>query len=209
MTVSVHPRDSAAHPLRSPRLVSRSRSSCGARSCARPGPAPAAAVIGRLCNGVVVPLAPQTETIIEYLHRLTSGAAMLLALGLVVGSRLAFPAGHRARTWAAAAFGVMLLEAALGAGLVLLRARREQQSAARAAYIGLHLANTMLLTGVDDRHDLVGEAAGRASASAGAIARIGVLDGRCWSSSPRPAPRSRWATRCFPPDRSARACRPI
>ena len=101
-----------------------------------------------LCNGVAVPLAPQTKTIIEYLHRLTSGAAMLLALGLAVGSRLAFPSGHRARTWAAAAFGVMLIEAALGAGLVLFGLVENNQSAARAAYIGLHLANTMLLTGV-------------------------------------------------------------
>jgi len=101
-----------------------------------------------LCNGVAVPLAPRTATIIEYLHRLTSGAAMLLALGLVVGSRLAFPPGHRARVWAAASFGVMLIEAGLGAGIVLLRLVENNQSAARAAYIALHLANTMLLTGV-------------------------------------------------------------
>ena len=101
-----------------------------------------------LCNGVVMPLAPRTATVIEYLHRLTSGAAMLLSVGLVIGSRMAFPAGHRVRTWALAAFGVMLLEAALGAGLVLLGLVENNQSATRAAYIALHLCNTMLLTGV-------------------------------------------------------------
>lgn len=101
-----------------------------------------------LCNGVAVPLAPRTATVIEYLHRLTSGAAMLLSIGLVIGSRLAFPAGHRVRTWAVAALGVMLLEAALGAGLVLLGLVEQNQSATRAAYIALHLCNTMLLTAV-------------------------------------------------------------
>jgi cytochrome c oxidase assembly protein subunit 15 len=101
-----------------------------------------------LCNGVVVQLAPRTETVIEYLHRLTSGAAMLLSVGLVIGSRLAFPVGHRARAWALAAFGVMLLEAALGAGLVLFGLVDNNQSGERAAYIALHLCNTMLLTGV-------------------------------------------------------------
>jgi cytochrome c oxidase assembly protein subunit 15 len=101
-----------------------------------------------LCNGVVMPLAPRTATVIEYLHRLTSGAAMLLSVGLVIGARMAFPAGHRVRTWSLAALGVMLLEAALGAGLVLFGLVENNQSPARAAYIALHLCNTMLLTGV-------------------------------------------------------------
>jgi len=101
-----------------------------------------------LCNGVVVPLEPQTKTVIEFVHRLTSGVAMLLSLGLVIASRRAFPAGHRARTWALAGFGVMLIEAALGAGLVLFGLVENDQSATRAAYIALHLTNTMLLTGV-------------------------------------------------------------
>jgi len=101
-----------------------------------------------MCNGVVVPLEPRTATVIEYVHRLTSGAAMILALALMIGARRAFPAGHRARTWAAASFGVMMVEAALGAGLVLLGLVENDQSATRAVYIALHLSNTMLLTGV-------------------------------------------------------------
>ena len=101
-----------------------------------------------LCDGVVVPLEPGVKTVIEFTHRLTSGAAMILSLALVIGSRRAFPAGHRVRTWAAVAFGVMMIEAALGAGLVLLGLVENNQSATRVAYIMLHLANTMLLTGV-------------------------------------------------------------
>ena len=101
-----------------------------------------------LCNGVVMPLEPGIKTVIEFVHRLTSGAAMLLSLGLVFASRRAFPAGHRVRAWALAGFGLMLVEAALGAGLVLFGLVENNQSAARAAYIALHLGNTMLLTGV-------------------------------------------------------------
>jgi len=100
-----------------------------------------------LCNGVAVPLAPGTATVIEYVHRLTSGVAMLLALGLVVAARRAFPPGHRARVWAAWTLVFMLIEAAVGAGLVLLGLVEDNASALRAAYISVHLTNTMLLLG--------------------------------------------------------------
>lgn len=99
-----------------------------------------------LCNGLVVPLEPSTKTIIEFTHRLTSGVVMLLSLGLVVASRRVFPAGHRARAWAVAAFVFMLIEAAIGAGLVLLGLVEDNASLARAVYIAAHLTNTMMLT---------------------------------------------------------------
>jgi heme A synthase len=100
-----------------------------------------------LCNGTIMPLAPRAETIIEFTHRLTSGVAMVLSLGMVVFSRRVFPAEHRARVWAAWAFVFMLIEAAIGAGLVLLGLVEDNASAARAAYIAAHLTNTMLLVG--------------------------------------------------------------
>jgi len=100
-----------------------------------------------LCNGVAVPLTPTTSTVIEYVHRLTSGLAMLLSLGLIVGSRRVFPAGHRARTWAVITFAFMLVEAAVGAGLVLLGLVEDNASAMRAGYVAVHLVNTMLLVG--------------------------------------------------------------
>src|SRR6478736_3324846 len=73
-----------------------------------------------LCNGVVVPVAPAAKTIIEFIHRLSSGIAMLLSFGLMIAARLVFPRGHRARVWAVASFVFMVVEAAVGAGLVLL-----------------------------------------------------------------------------------------
>jgi len=100
-----------------------------------------------LCDGVVVPLAPRTSTLIEYTHRLTSGVVMLLSLAMVVLARRVFPPAHRARTWAGWAFAFMLIEAAIGAGLVLLGLVEDNASALRAAYISLHLTNTMLLLG--------------------------------------------------------------
>src|SRR3990172_7385362 len=63
-----------------------------------------------LCNGQVVPLAPATSTVIEFVHRLTSGLAMILSLVLLVWARPNFPAGHRARAWALASFVFMLIE---------------------------------------------------------------------------------------------------
>jgi len=100
-----------------------------------------------LCNGVVVPLAPSVSTTIEYVHRVTSGLAMIFAVGLVVGAVRAFPRGHRARAWAVATLIFMLVEAGIGAGLVLLGLVEDNASAMRAGYITVHLVNTMLLVG--------------------------------------------------------------
>jgi len=100
-----------------------------------------------LCNGVVVPVAPAAKTIIEFVHRLSSGVAMVLSLGLMIAARRVFPPGHRARVWAAASFVFMVIEAAVGAGLVLLGLVENNASALRAAYIAVHLTNTMLLVG--------------------------------------------------------------
>src|SRR5262245_11051203 len=98
-----------------------------------------------LCNGLVVPPAPATATIIEYTHRLTSGAAMILAVVLAVWARRLFPAGDRARTWALWFLNFMLIEPAIGAGIVVLGLVEGNASALRAGYIALHLTNTMFL----------------------------------------------------------------
>jgi len=98
-----------------------------------------------LCNGDVVPLAPTVSTIIEFVHRVTSGLVMVLAVGLVVLSRRTFPAGHPVRRWAAISLVFMLIEAAIGAGIVLLRLVEGNASALRAGYVGGHLVNTLLL----------------------------------------------------------------
>ena len=100
-----------------------------------------------LCNGVVVPLAPAASTVIEFVHRLTSGVAMILSLAVLVWAWRLFPAGHAARRWALASLVFMLVEAGIGAGIVLLGLVEDNASALRAGYIAVHLTNTMLLMG--------------------------------------------------------------
>jgi len=100
-----------------------------------------------LCNGEVVPRAPRLETIIEFGHRVTSGLAFLAVLGLVIWSAVSFPRGHRVRRTAIVSLVFILLEAVLGAGLVLLKLVAQDASAGRAFYLSLHLVNTLFLLG--------------------------------------------------------------
>ena len=98
-----------------------------------------------LCNGEVLPRAPAVETMIEFLHRATSGLALLLVLVLVLAVFRAREARHPARRAAACALVFILLEAALGAALVLFRLVAANESLARALFMALHLVNTLLL----------------------------------------------------------------
>ncbi len=100
-----------------------------------------------LCNGVVIPQAPQFHTIVEFTHRLMSGATLLLVLALLVWTWRSTQKGALAR-WAAVASMVLTFnEALLGALLVLLRLVAHNQSAARGVYLAFHFANTLLLLG--------------------------------------------------------------
>jgi len=98
-----------------------------------------------LCNGEVIPPSPTVQTMIEFTHRLTSGLALAGVAGLVVWSRKLFPQGHTARRWAWASLGFIVVEALLGAGLVLLAYVEKNASAGRAVYLCAHLTNTLLL----------------------------------------------------------------
>ncbi len=100
-----------------------------------------------LCNGEVVPQAPQMATIIEFTHRVTSGLALLGVLGLVIWAGIGFPRGHRVRRMAILSLVLILTEAMLGAGLVLLQLVAQDASSGRAFYLALHLVNTLFLLG--------------------------------------------------------------
>ena len=98
-----------------------------------------------LCNGVVVPRTPSTATLIELTHRVTSGLALILVLGLCVWARRVRPKGHLVRTGSALALGFMFAEALIGAGLVLLALVADDASLRRVIALALHLINTFLL----------------------------------------------------------------
>jgi heme A synthase len=98
------------------------------------------------CNGTIIQRAPRFETIVELSHRLTSGLSLVLVLGLVVQAFRLYPKGSSIRQGATMSGIFLLLEAAIGAGLVLLRLVGTDDSVARAIFIAVHLVNTFLLT---------------------------------------------------------------
>ncbi len=98
-----------------------------------------------LCNGVVLPVAPSTKTIIELTHRVSSGFAWIWAGAMWIAARRLFTRGHATRAAAAWSLFFMTTEALVGAGLVLFRMVADNPSSARAAWMSAHLVNTFLL----------------------------------------------------------------
>lgn len=98
------------------------------------------------CGGELVPRAPSAQTLIEYTHRVTSGTLGLMALGLPLWAARVFPRRHPVRFFALATLVLVLVEAGIGAGLVLQQLVADNASLARAVAVALHLTNTLLLT---------------------------------------------------------------
>jgi cytochrome c oxidase assembly protein subunit 15 len=100
-----------------------------------------------LCNGVVLQTNPRLATLIELAHRLSSGLTLPLVLLLVFWTFRSTVAGHLARIASIAAVVFTFNEGLLGALLVVLRLTADNRSPARAVYLSLHLANTLLMLG--------------------------------------------------------------
>ncbi len=98
-----------------------------------------------LCNGEVVPRAPQLATIIEFTHRISSGVALALVVILCGWAFVRFRRGETVRRMAALSVLFIVAEALLGAGLVLFRYVAQNESVGRALYLSAHLVNTQLL----------------------------------------------------------------
>ena len=98
-----------------------------------------------LCNGEVVPRAPEIETIIEFAHRMSSGVVMLLVLGLLIWAFRQYPKKHPVRLGATLSAIFIITEALVGAGLVLFEWVAYDQSLERVVSISVHLVNTFLL----------------------------------------------------------------
>lgn len=97
------------------------------------------------CRGALVPQAPSGATLIEFAHRLTSGLSLAAVLLLAVWARGLWPAGHRVRRASALALVFVILEALVGAGLVLLSLVGDNATVMRAIFMAGHLINTYLL----------------------------------------------------------------
>jgi heme a synthase len=101
-----------------------------------------------LCNGDVVPRAPETATLIEFTHRATSGIALIAVVALYLWARRAYPRGDIVRTGALLSLVFIIIEALLGAGLVLFELVADNDSGMRAFSMVAHLVNTFILVAV-------------------------------------------------------------
>jgi len=97
------------------------------------------------CNGVVIPHAAATKTLVEFTHRVMTGLDTPLVIGLFIWAFVAFPRAHAVRRYSVLAFVFLVIEALLGAGLVLFRYVGSDASVGRAIYLSAHLTNTMML----------------------------------------------------------------
>ena len=100
-----------------------------------------------MCNGEVLPRAPQIATLIEFGHRLTSGLCVAFVIALAVWAFRIFPEGHAGRKSAVWSCVFVVGEALIGAGLVLFELVAHDASMKRALSMALHLTNTFFLLG--------------------------------------------------------------
>ncbi|APJ02526.1 COX15/CtaA family protein [Silvanigrella aquatica] len=98
-----------------------------------------------LCNGNVVPQFSTAHTMIEYTHRVSSGIVLIGAIILLIWSFKVTEKQNPIRTSAVVAFGFVIFEALLGAGLVLLGLVAKNDSWFRAIVMSLHLVGTFML----------------------------------------------------------------
>lgn len=99
------------------------------------------------CDGQVLPRMQSAQMVVEFTHRLSSGLALISVLGLLVWAWRAHPRGSAVRTGAVLSTGFIILEALVGAGLVLLALVAGDKSVARVWWMAAHLVNTFLLLG--------------------------------------------------------------
>lgn len=100
------------------------------------------------CNGSIIPSGSHVQTIIEFSHRVMSGIALISILILLIWGLSIFPKGHHQRIGIFGAALFIILEALLGAGLVLFQLVGTNSSIFRAAAVASHLVNTFLLLGI-------------------------------------------------------------
>ncbi len=98
------------------------------------------------CHGEVIPIAPNTKTMIEFTHRVTSGLCGVFGLVLIVWSFIKRRAG-KAFYGALITMAFIIIEALVGAGIVLKELVADDDSVARAIVVAIHLVNTLVLMG--------------------------------------------------------------
>ena len=98
------------------------------------------------CHGEMLMLPDNIQTAIEYTHRQTSGFALPFALLLGYLGFRRFDAGHLVRKGMVVSIFFLLVEAGIGARLVLLELVGLNDSWPRAYWMAAHLTSTYVLT---------------------------------------------------------------
>lgn len=98
------------------------------------------------CKGTIVPEL-EGATAIEFTHRAASGVALLMVAALVWLVFRATARGHPARKGAAWAGVFIVIEALIGAVIVLAEWVADDASVARAVSVPIHLVSTFVLLG--------------------------------------------------------------
>ena len=102
------------------------------------------------CHGEVVPSAPQLKTVIEFSHRITSALDGFIVIGLLLSAFWLWKSDKSASKnrlvlkMAIGSFLFVILEGALGAGLVLTGNTAETLTAARPFWMAGHLITTLI-----------------------------------------------------------------
>lgn len=100
------------------------------------------------CHGEIVPSAPQLKTLIEFSHRITTAIAGLVVLVLVIWAFRAFRRGSIVLKVALASFLMIIVEALIGAGLVLTGNTAGANTPTRPFWTIGHLISTFILLAV-------------------------------------------------------------
>jgi cytochrome c oxidase assembly protein subunit 15 len=98
-----------------------------------------------LCNGEILPQFRRVATIIEFMHRSLTGISSTMFFVLAGWVFVATPKRHPARKAAMWSLGFLILEALLGAVLVLGHYVENNASDMRVFVQSIHFTNTMIL----------------------------------------------------------------
>jgi heme A synthase len=99
------------------------------------------------CGQQFIPPNPTVETLIEFSHRASSFLAGIGVAAVFLLAMWAWPKRHIVRRAATASGVFLVIEALLGASLVLFGWVDDDVSAARMVVVPLHLVNTFMLLG--------------------------------------------------------------
>lgn len=100
------------------------------------------------CGGEIVPSAPELKTVIEFSHRITSGLALVAVLAMCLWAFRKYARGNFMRKMASASLIFIVIEALIGAILVLFKLVALNPSIIRAFSMAAHLINTFVLLAI-------------------------------------------------------------